>query len=112
MAKNIDDILSATLSDILAPLVKAEVDRQLEEREQKVSTDYRCWWSASEVQERYGITPTWLSANILSVPKFQKMLDGFAFNYQGRIGWRFEPTAFSSFMRDHFADIAKEVKDA
>ncbi|WP_179394949.1 DUF771 domain-containing protein [Lacticaseibacillus absianus] len=71
--------------------------------------DYRRWWTVKDVQDRYGVNPAWLSAHILDKPRFQRQLDGFAFNYGGRIGWRFEPLAFSEFMRREFRQIAKEA---
>jgi phage pi2 protein 07 len=109
MAQSIEQILDTPLADLLAPLIQAEVNRQLDEREQAVKSDYRCWWTTKDVVGRYGVTQPWIKAHITDVPKFQRQLEGFAFNYGGHIGWRFEPNAFSRFMRDHFGDIAREV---
>ncbi|MCX2455664.1 DUF771 domain-containing protein [Lacticaseibacillus nasuensis] len=98
-----------TIAQILAPLVQAEVDRQLAEREQVVRSDPRKWWTVADVRERYGVSPAWLTDNILAAPRFQRELDGIAANFAGRMGWRFEPTRFGDFMSKHFADIAKEA---
>ncbi|WP_270235325.1 DUF771 domain-containing protein [Lacticaseibacillus suilingensis] len=97
------------LMPLIQEAIKAAVDRAVADQ-LKHEPDYRRWWSAKEVQERYGITPTWLSEHILNQPRFQRQLDGFAFNYHGQMGWRFEPLAFSEFMRKEFRNIAKEAK--
>jgi len=67
------------------------------------------WWAVADVRERYGVSPAWLTDNILAAPRFQRELDGIAANFAGRMGWRFEPTRFGEFMSKHFADIAKEA---
>ncbi|WP_262316440.1 DUF771 domain-containing protein [Lacticaseibacillus parakribbianus] len=90
-------------------LIQQAVDKAVAERLQH-EPDYRRWWSAADVLDRYGLTQTWLSTHVLDKPRFQRELDGFAFNYGGRIGWRFEPLAFSEFMRTEFRSIAKEAQ--
>lgn len=108
MSDSVDQLLEIPLAELLAPLVQAEVKRQLDEREAVVQADYRRWWTIKDVQSRYGINPSWLSDRVLNKSKFQRQLDGFAANYGGRIGWRFEPTKFSQFMCEQFRDIARE----
>lgn len=98
----------ATIS-IPPEMIQSAVDKAVAERMQH-EPDYRRWWSAKDVQDRYGVTPTWLSEHVLNKPRFQRQLDGFAFNYRGQIGWRFEPLAFSEFMRKEFRNIAREAK--
>lgn len=97
----------ATIS-IPPEMIQSAVDKAVAERMQH-EPDYRRWWSAKDVQDRYGVTPTWLSEHVLNKPRFQRQLDGFAFNYRGQIGWRFEPLAFSEFMRKEFRNIAREA---
>ncbi len=89
-------------------LIQQAVDKAVADQ-LKHEPDYRRWWSVRDVQERYGVTPTWLSEHVLNKPRFQRQLDGFAFNYRGQTGWRFEPLAFSEFMRTEFRNIAKEA---
>lgn len=98
--------MSITLD--LTPLIQEAIDKAVSEQFE-AEPDYRCWWTTKDVVERYGVTQPWIKAHITDVPKFQQLLDGFVFNYGGHIGWRFEPSKFSEFMRDHFKDIAKEA---
>ena len=76
----------------------------------KQQADFSKWWSKEDVLDRYGVSQTWVSHNILNVNKFQQQLDGFVFNFGGQTGYRYEPTAFSNFMRLNFTEIVNEIK--
>ncbi|WKF84458.1 DUF771 domain-containing protein [Lacticaseibacillus pantheris] len=96
------------LSIDIAPLIQESIDRAVARRLAK-EPDYRRWWTASDVSERYSVTQTWLRRHVLDVPRFQQQLRNCAQYYGGRIGWRFEPKGFSDFMRESFASIAQGV---
>lgn len=97
------------LSIDIAPLIQESIDEAVAKRLAK-EPDYRRWWTARDVLERYGITQTWLRDHVMDVPKFQSQLQSCAQYYGGRTGWRFEPKGFSDFMRDNFAAIGQEAR--
>ena len=98
----------AAITFDITPMIQQAIDEAVAKQMQH-EPDYRCWWTTKDVVERYGVTQPWIKAHITDVPKFQHQLEGFAFNYGGHIGWRFEPSKFSEFMRDRFKDIANEA---
>jgi phage pi2 protein 07 len=61
------------------------------------------YWTMKDLETRTGRKKEWLIDNVLYVPKFQKILDGFVYYPKGKGSpWAFQATKMAKFLEENF----------